>query len=397
MIGVEDAISMQNPGGHSAIEPAKISLWSRLLDWNSADSDRLPMQAVHGYIPGLDGLRAIAVLIVIIAHFGLGHLVPGGFGVTVFFFISGFLITRLLLAERDRSGDIKLKNFYIRRAVRLYPALLFMVFGTTLIYGMMRYGGPALWEFLSSVFYFGNIFQVATAGDTVPPFMPWKPLWSLAVEEHFYLFFPLMILILHKLGINLKKGIVALLILVPLWRLTTYSILPVPAETYNYVMTDARIDSIAWGCLLAVILHQAPDLKRFRFFLGFLPVALALILLLETFLYRGDMFRYVIRYSIQGAALFILVLNLYYLKGMKPAFFFLENPVAKWIGLNSYAIYLWHYPIYDLVHRNMEKSVTALLVTILLTAGISAFSMRYVEKPFIGLRKRFGSLPVKGR
>jgi len=84
-------------------------------------------KAVYGHIPGLDGLRAFAVLIVMVAHVGYSHIVPGGFGVTVFFFISGFLITRLLLAENDAKGGIGLKNFYIRRFLRLLPALYVML------------------------------------------------------------------------------------------------------------------------------------------------------------------------------------------------------------------------------------------------------------------------------
>ena len=131
-----------------------------LQNINAVDTRWLSETARFGYIPGLDGLRALAVLIVIAAHFGLGHIVPGGFGVTVFFFISGFLITRLLIAERASQGQIHLQNFYLRRLLRLVPALVFMVVGSTLYFMMMGYGGPTLTEFLAAIFYFTNIFQV---------------------------------------------------------------------------------------------------------------------------------------------------------------------------------------------------------------------------------------------
>ena len=97
------------------------------LQANGLGTHHITPQARFGYIPGLDGLRAIAVLLVLIAHVGGSHIIPGGFGVTVFFFISGFLITRLLLAESDKKGGIGLKAFYIRRFLRLLPALYLML------------------------------------------------------------------------------------------------------------------------------------------------------------------------------------------------------------------------------------------------------------------------------
>jgi len=87
----------------------------------------LSAHAQYGYIPGLNGIRGISVLIVILAHMGLSNIIPGGFGVTVFFFISGFLITRLLIAENETRGRIRLKQFYMRRFIRLYPALLMLL------------------------------------------------------------------------------------------------------------------------------------------------------------------------------------------------------------------------------------------------------------------------------
>ena len=140
------------------------------------DTELLSPKASHGYIPGLDGLRAIAVLIVLIAHFGLAHIIPGGFGVTVFFIISGFLITRLLISEQETKGRIALKNFYIRRIIRLYPALAFMVLGTTLIYYVMGIGGPSALELTAALGYFTNIFQVSVRAEGLLPFMPWTHL-----------------------------------------------------------------------------------------------------------------------------------------------------------------------------------------------------------------------------
>ena len=121
---------------------------------------QLPEIASYGHIPGLNGLRALSVLIVIVAHMGFEHIVPGGFGVTVFFFISGFLITRLLLAESDSKGNVGLSKFYMRRIVRLYPALLFMLYLTACLYIILGYGHPAPMEMAAGVGYFTNFIRL---------------------------------------------------------------------------------------------------------------------------------------------------------------------------------------------------------------------------------------------
>ncbi|MDB2437232.1 acyltransferase [Hellea sp.] len=367
-----------------------------MKSWLTAtDNSRLPETAKFGYIPGLDGLRAIAVLIVMVAHLGFEHIVPGGFGVTVFFFISGFLITRLLLAESEKSG-IGLKNFYLRRFVRLYPALLFMLFGTVAIYGLSGIGGPSATELTAGVFYFTNIFQVFVRATTDGlPFMPWTHLWSLAVEEHFYLIFPAFMLLCNK---NWKRAaiILALLIaIVPLWRTFIMFGTDLPYADYNYMMTDARFDSLAWGCLLSVLLHLKGNLKAFKPLLGLIPTAIAGLAIIASFLIRDETFRYTLRFTLQGAALFVLVLNFYYLKALDFAVTIAEWKWLAWIGQISYALYLWHVPIYDLVHRSIDRGPLSLLVTTVASFAIAAISFYIVEKPFVALRKRFGAHIVK--
>ena len=284
-------------------------------------TDALSETAKYGYIPGLDGLRAIAVLVVIAAHFGVSNLIPGGFGVTLFFFISGFLITRLLIAEQGKSGTIALKNFYIRRLIRLFPALLFMVFGSTAIFALAGFGGPSKLEFLAAIGYFTNFFQVYSASTGAEmPYMSWTHLWSLAVEEHFYMLFPLVILAFGNTIDRLLKILLAILIIVPLWRLTAFTFFDFSTDTYNYMMTDARIDSIVWGCVFTIALHKAQSIDKFRAFIGLVPFGLALGALLFTFVFRDEMFRQVWRYSVQGVSLMVLFLNLYYLKLLKFSF-----------------------------------------------------------------------------
>lgn len=347
--------------------------------------------AKYGYIPGLDGIRAISVLIVFIAHMGLEHIIPGGFGVTVFFFISGFLITRLLIAERESKGQIGLKQFYIRRAVRLYPALLFMVIGTTIIYMAARWGGPTIIEFLSAVFYGTNIFQVVSDVEGTVPFMPWTPLWSLAVEEHFYLIFPAFLVLLGSNWKRVMWGLSAVLLGAVLWRCHIYYNTDLPVQKYIYMMTDTRIDSLVWGCALSVLLHVLGDVKRLKMLMGWGPIAVAMLTLLATFLIRDDAFRYTIRFSLQGAALFTLFLNLFFWDKVRWVISILEWRPLAWFGVVSYALYLWHVPIIDICLRTLGTRPIAYLVAVPLSIAMAAISYYIVEKRFLALRKKFGS------
>ncbi len=356
----------------------------------------LTAEAQYGYIPGLDGIRAIAVLIVIIAHFGLTNLIPGGFGVTVFFFISGFLITRLLLAEARTKGKIHLKDFYIRRIVRLYPALIFMVVGSTALYLILGQGGPKPIEFTAALGYFTNIYQVVVRAGGELPFMPWTHLWSLAVEEHFYLIFPLLMVVFGVFKRRLIWALMGLLALVPLWRLFTYSTFEtLPVVDYNYMMTDARIDSIVWGCLLSVLLDKDIRQRLIQKLTGWFPIIGAGAILLLCFALRDESFRYVWRYSLQGASLFILVLNLYFFPPVRWSLSVLELWPLVWMGRLSYPLYLWHFPVLDLSHRFMEPGLAQVSVAIIGSLGVSIFSFFLVEKPFMALRKRFGAHIVK--
>ncbi len=368
--------------------PRDTRRWFSFL--NEINTESLPTKAQYGYIPGLDGIRAISVLIVVAAHLGFAHILPGGFGVTVFFFISGFLITRLLIAEQEKKGKIDLPNFYARRFIRLYPALLFMVFGTMIFYALRGYGSPTVAESLAAIFYFTNFYQINAFNTGYSPLMSWTQLWSLAVEEHFYMLFPLLVMFAGLAWRKLHIWVLAILIAVPIWRMVIFQTYDGSVSHYNYMSTFARIDSIAWGCLFTIMLHRS-GLKILRPAIGVLPFLFAMGLLLVSFLLRDEMFRWVFRFSLQGFAIFVVMLNLYYLSCLRWGFKVLEFPPLAWIGMTSYALYLWHYPILDVVNLNLGPSALSNFITLLLSLIMTAISFYLVEKPFIKLRKRFGS------
>lgn len=357
--------------------------------------DAISASARYGYIPGLDGLRAIAVLIVLVAHFGLSEYVPGGFGVTVFFFISGFLITRLLIAEGEKKGHIGLKDFYIRRAIRLFPALLGMTFVTTLIHMGLSLGAPSGTEFAAANLYFTNYFQIAALSAGEAPYMSWTPLWSLAVEEHFYLMFPALIFLAGLHWRRITGILLALIVIVPIWRLAVSLLWPESAEVYTYMATDARIDSIAYGCLFTLGLHHLGNPAKLRTLIGWLPAGLALMALLATFVLRDAMFRQVLRFSVQGIAIGILMLNLYFGRAFKWAFPILELAPLRWIGKVSYGLYLWHFPVLDLVRRLELSAPLTILLALAASFAVTALSFYFWEQKFVALRKRFGAHIVK--
>ena len=352
-------------------------------------------RAAYGYIPGLDGLRAIAVLIVLVAHFGLGHLVPGGFGVTVFFFISGFLITRLLIAESEKKGGIGLMDFYIRRFIRLIPALIGMTVVTSAVHMGLGLGAPTGTEFAAANLYFTNYFQITQQASGAAPYMSWTPLWSLAVEEHFYLVFPALLVLLGRDWLRVFFVLVAVVAVVPLWRMGVSVMFPDTASLYTYMATDARIDSIAWGCLFSVGLHLLRGPDALRALIGWVPAGLAVAALLLTFVVRDDMFRQVLRFSVQGAAIGVLMLNLYFGRAFQWAFPVLETAPLRWIGRVSYGLYLWHFPVLDLVRRLELGGAATVVVALALSFAVTALSFYFWEQKFVALRKRFGAHIVK--
>ncbi len=347
--------------------------------------------AKYGYIPGLDGLRAISVIIVLIAHFGLSHIVPGGFGVTVFFFISGFLITRLLIAETEIQGKIKLKQFYIRRMIRLYPALLFMVLVSSALFGSFGFGEPTWHELVAALGYGMNVLLTLQSAGIGETYMSWNPLWSLAVEEHFYLFFPLLLAAFGKKWKQALLAVTALVLFAPLWRAWIVFGTQLDADTYTYMMSDTRMDSILWGCLASLLLHAKPQILQSKWIVGWAPTLLAGAAILLTLGIRNPEFRNIARYSVQGAALLILICNLYFNSGLRFAVTWLEFTPLAWLGRMSYPLYLWHFVMLDFWSRTVSSTSATIAFAVLGSLLAAIISVYLVERPTIWLRKRYGA------
>ena len=254
-----------------------------------------PAVATRGYIPALDGLRAVAIILVLLGHFGLGRVVPGGFGVTVFFLISGFLITRLLLVEYVESGKIDYLRFYARRFARLAPALVVVIASVTAAYAALHTIVP--WsEVVAAFLYVINYYRIFHAVDIIPLGI----LWSLAVEEHFYLVFPLAFAGLLR-SQRVVPALITAIAVALVWRVVLVLVLHA-SEDYTYMATDARFDSILYGALLAILAHRWAGALPLRRLMAPALSLLAILVLLSTFVIRNPVLRETVRYSVQGLA-----------------------------------------------------------------------------------------------
>ena len=348
------------------------------------------------YVPALDGFRGLAIMVVVISHYGFGHLIPGGFGVTLFFFISGYLITRLLIAEYQKEQRIDLGRFYLRRVLRLYPALIFMValaIGFTVFMGCGFQPGAVL----STLFYYRNYYMVyggSTALFTCSRIFDIT--WSLAIEEHFYLFFPLLFMTLFPRPKLLAFVMAGTILAVLSWRLYLVATNGLTESTVFriYHLTDTRLDAIMFGCLTSLILH----LDRVGIYLRRAShpavFAGAVGLLFFTFLYRDSVFRETWRYSLQALALSGILPAVLYAKPYARFKDILSRSSLVTIGKLSYSLYLFHW-IGVSVAENLvggeRLTVPWLLTAVPLGLVLSLISYQYVEKPTAGLRKRFGS------
>lgn len=342
-------------------------------------------------IPSLDGIRAVAVMIVFVAHCGLQHIVPGGFGVTVFFFLSGYLITTLLRREYEQTGTISLRNFYLRRIYRIFPPL-YLVLGLLIaLHASGLVGGDmTATAVLAQVLQVTNYYLASFPSVEAAPVVPYTvPFWSLAVEEHFYLLFPACLLFFFRKKSNIPFILAGTCVAVLAWRYFLAFTLGNP-DHYIYHATDTRLDSLLYGCIMGLWLNPALDAPPARIsgraWAAICAAALAVLAL--SFLYRSAVFRDTLRYSLQGIALFPLFwCAVRYHRS--PVFAWLNTRPLRALGIISYTFYLSHYAAIQLAGKLLDvQGVARGIAGFVLATAFSAACYVLVERRFAVLRRR---------
>ena len=340
-------------------------------------------------VPGLDGIRAIAILMVMLNHSNL-H-VPGVLGVTIFFFLSGFLITSLLLDEYNRNGTIDIPKFYLRRFLRLYPPLL--VYIATVVIVLIVLQEHIDWLGLVAIlFYFANYLYALMLVDHIQSYG--VQLWSLSIEEQFYIAFPpLLLLLLRKRAAIVT--VLAGLCLVPLairFALVAETDLSFYLQ-YTTAATEARFDSILFGCVTAVAIREPWGPRLIRFATRYTTACSALILLLAADRVPNQVFLQTLRFTVQNLALISLLLTAVYTPNFLFAKRLMNHSVTLWIAALSYSLYLWHLALFEAARYVLGSAPSVLSYSL---GWIASFAIAYaihvmVERPVARLRKHFGS------
>jgi len=357
-------------------------------DCHVTDATKAPREPTS-VIPSLNGIRAVAVLLVFLSHNGLGGLVPGGLGVTIFFVLSGFLITTLMRVEHGRTGRLSYRGFYLRRVLRLLPPL-FIVAAVTGVLGAVGVidGAFSIAGLLATLFYFGNYFVIANDFHGMPAGL--GVVWSLAIEEHYYLLFPpVAALLLAGRRTRLTAALLATLcVAVYAWR--CWLLGHGASVAYLTMATDTRVDAILVGCILAVVknpwLDPVASQSRGR---DASVLVICLATLAATLLYRDEAFRLTARYTLQSLAIAPL-LYLAVARADQAPFRWLSAAPLVYLGTVSYTIYLVHQVILLGVgkHFPQQSPVVLGLAAAALSLLVAEPMRRWVEEPCAALRRR---------
>lgn len=322
--------------------------------------------AGHTFIPAIDGLRAVAVLMVLVGHTMPGFIGYGGLGVDLFFAISGYLVGGLLLGEGTRTGRIALGKFYARRGVRLLPALFVML---TVTAAFLR---PSVSTVLAILFYVANWLRAG--GDSLGPY---GHMWSLSVEEQFYLVWPWVVmgaLAVARERRGLTRRLVGCVALLGIVIAILARVLWWEDQDVAYNATPARMDGLLWGVLLALALPRivrSPGAVRAvrAFSIG----ALCVLVVIYVAGYES------VWVSLVLPVLCALVVAAAVVMFFRPLQVILASRAALWLGKISYGVYLWHYPLIRILPDMNPRPRT--LVIGVSSIACAALSWYLVERP----------------
>jgi peptidoglycan/LPS O-acetylase OafA/YrhL len=352
--------------------------------------------SAFGYSRALDGLRALAVTAVVLFHAGVGGLSGGFLGVDTFFVLSGFLITSLLLAERARSGHIRLATFWVRRARRLLPALLVVLLATVVAgrflldsdaLGLLRTDAYAALAYVANwrMIFRGTGYVAATAAPS-----PLQHTWSLGIEEQFYLLWPLLVAGLLA-WIGARWGRTVLLVFCVAGAVVSQTlcsrIFDADGMARAYYGTDTRAQALLIGAALAAALARTNDAPLRGQVAGRILGPLALVAVAVTgWLWHAasDQARWLFHGGLTVAALATAVVVAQVIVSPRaPLARMLGIAPMVWLGRISYGVYLWHWPVFTFVTADATGLARWPLLTVRLSATLAGavLSFALIEQP----------------
>ena len=383
------------------------------------------------YLPGLDGMRALAVVAVMLYHANHTWLGGGFLGVEVFFVISGYLITLLLIGEHERNGRVNLGKFWMRRARRLLPAVLTMMSAVAVYMALFNREpqGRTRGDFLGGIFYISNWYQIFVGqGYTAnEAFVPFRHLWSLAVEEQFYLIWPLVMVGILRLGRHRLPRVAVWLFGISAWISLIVGLLfangdvatTCAPEAMNgywmlfgrcinvnealYLGTFSRAGGLMLGAAFAMVwrpmaLMRGPAREKARYLdlLAVLGLAALGLLMWELtlsgdgrstgsrfnpWLFRGGFF-------LTGLATLMVIAAVTHQRAIMGRL--LGNRIFNWVGTRSYGMYLYHWPIYQIIRgqAGVAMTVRQWVIAMAITLPVTEASYRFIETPI--RQGRFG-------
>ena len=305
------------------------------------------------------------------------------FGVTIFFFLSGYLITTLLRRENDQNGRISMTRFYARRVLRILPPFYLAIgIAFRLVYSHAIPSRITAGALAAYSFFMGNYWLIYGSAQN----QALGPMWSLAVEEHFYLFFPLLFVLLNKLRIGYRSQafvLAGLAVAVLLWRFVIAFHPSTTTAAHLFYGTDARIDSILFGCIMALALNPVMDK-------GVEPpvwlVAVGALGLIASVVIHNELYRETFHYTLQGLALIPIFMALVSLGNTW--FAWLNVRWVRYIGTLSYTLYLVHRGLILAAQIHIRSKVLSTLVALLGSFVVAVLMNQFVERPLIRLRKK---------
>lgn len=351
-------------------------------------ADYQPNRLAHrpmGHLPVLDGLRGVAIATVFLVHLYAPVFPGGGSGVTLFFVLSGFLITKLALEEADRTGGLSLSQFYLRRVFRILPALFaLLAFLLIASYTFMSDVGGALRREI--------VLAAGSAGNLWPLLYGYEErgalghTWSLAIEEQFYLVWPVILALVpmafkatRRFALWFAGATLAILVFA---RVVVAGLLDYP-HWLSIPFLD--FEGLAFGCLLAAFLHT-DDVGRMRVPRWLFAVA---VLLVAFDLFAADRYLLHDTYDLRTivlSACFTVVLAELVLNSANPLSSPLQTAPMRWLGAVSYSLYLWHATIFTIVSKQRMPDVSRpvlVVAKVVLSLLIAWLSYRLLERPLI--------------